>query len=198
MEQTRTTFSRMWREEETDILMWALVVLALVAGLLVRGAVVNQTQSYSGPSLSLSYPERWADQTQPGQLLSVAESLGASIDATTLQVEQQPLAATGTTPTLGEAVLAWTAQRGKDLTAYRVLGTSTGSLKGVPASWVDYAYVQSHGAGGASSLPVVMRAQSLLVQRGGQLVAVTFATPADGWANAAEQWQAIQNSIVFK
>lgn len=201
MEGTRTSILHLWRDEESDILLWGLVLVALIVGLLVRGAAMSQTRPYNGPAVSLSYPARWADQTQTGQLLNVAANLGSSLAATTLDVQQQPFAKTGVggaPNTLGQAVLGFTTQRGKDLTAYRVLNTTDGSLKGVPVSWVDYAYVQARGAGGAASLPVVLHAQSVLAQRGDQLIVITFTAPADSWDSMADQWQAIQNSIVFK
>ena len=70
MAATQTTLSRLWRDEESDILLWGLVLVALIVVLLVRSVVVSQTRPYSGPAVSLSYPARWADQTQTGQLLS--------------------------------------------------------------------------------------------------------------------------------
>jgi hypothetical protein len=200
MENTKTRVTHFWHEEESDILIWGLVLVALIAGLLVRSAVVSETRSFSGASVALNFPAGWVAQSQPGKLLSVSEGLGSSVANTALTVQQRPFTKVGqdgAPQTLDDNVLAWTVQAGKGLIAYEVLATTQASIKGVPAELVDYAYVQTHSTSGVASLPVVVRAQALLAQRGDQLVVITFAAPSDAWDSAAGQWQAIQNSIAF-
>jgi hypothetical protein len=201
MENTKTAVTHFWHEEESDILIWGLVLVALIAGLLVRNSVVSETRSFSGANVALNFPASWVEQTQPGKLLSVSEGLGSSAAAAALTVQQRPytkLGPDGAPQTFDDNVLSWTVLAGKDLVAYRVLGTTQTSIKGVPAALVDYAYVQTHSSSGVASLPLVVRAQALLAQRGDQLVVITFAAPTDAWDSAAGQWQAIQNSIAFK
>lgn len=184
---------RLMRQEEPEWIVWALVVVLLVAGWLVKGSVEGRTESFSAGGVSLRYPATWTRQTGPDELLSAADLLSSAQAPTGVTVRQVPVSEVGRDlASLTDVALAWTTGRGEGLLAYRPLGVEETTVNGQAAVRLDYAYVPQ---GSVSSVPAVARAQDYLIQQGDTVTIITLAADANVFEAETDTWQAILATI---
>ncbi|MFQ5612721.1 MAG: hypothetical protein ACE5H9_11375 [Anaerolineae bacterium] len=184
---------RLMREEEPEWIVWALVIVLLVAGLLVKNAVQGRTESFSADGVSLSYPATWTRLTGPDQLLFAGDPFSSAQAPTGVIVRQMPLAEMGRNlSSLSDLALAWTTRQGRELQAFRSLSVEPTTVNGQEAVMVEYAYVPQGGAGRA---PAVARARDYLLRQGDALTIITLAADANAFEAENNTWQAILATV---
>ena len=183
------------RAEEPEWVVWAAVIVLLVIGLLVRGTIEGRVTRFSENGVTLSYPAGWSVQSgeEPGQLLHVADSLSPALASTGVTVRRIAAVELGrNVQSVGDMALMWSNRQGQDLLGYNVLGIEPMKVRGQDAVAIDYAYViQPPGAG----IPVIIRAEDILLQAGDQVTIISFAATADEYEAQADTWQQVLASL---
>jgi hypothetical protein len=151
---------------------------------------VSRTQPANAGAMSLTYPATWAAANEDGALFAAADLRRGGAAPARISVREVPKAQlapainTGGEQTLTDAATAWSLQRGRNLTAYRVIGITPTTVNGREAVDVEYAYVSS-GQGlagmGGGGLPVLVRAADTVVASGDSYAILTFAADSAEW-----------------
>jgi hypothetical protein len=193
------TAAERWRN---DTMVIAVVVVAILLGLLLRNLTTRATSSFSlGENLpTVRYPAGWlADQSAEGLLLRAVDLKSPSSFNTRLEILARDLRAS---ETLGSVSTSWPLSRGRQYDRYRILNSQTvAGPDGQQALLLTYAYVADPTReSGMTGLPVVVQAQDLLavVEDGGngRLIALTVAADATRWEADAPGFQRIFESLL--
>jgi hypothetical protein len=191
----RTVPLRGWLDE---ILVVALVVVALLLGWAVKGWVEGQTVAFTSDdgAVSLSYPDRWLEQVDKEAVVVASDvrAAGAFKPSLSLRTREMdpdyPL-------TENDLLVALSLERADSLTAYRVLSVEEGVVGGLEASKVTYAYVAEPAGGSQASVPVVVEAVDWVVIHEGKAYILTFAAVADQFAEQEGAFDSILASVDF-
>ena len=196
----KSIHQRLMREEEPEWIVWALVIVMLLVGGLLRNAVVGRTQSFSAGGVSLAYPDAWVTQTEENQVLQVADPFSSAQFPTGVTVQQVDVTTVGRNLSLlSDIALAWSTRQARNLQAYRSLAVEETTVAGQEAIVVDYAYIpQATTSAGAGSIPVVARAQDFLIQQDETLTIITLAAEAGTFEGESKTWGAILDTLEVK
>ena len=184
------------REAVSALLVLGLTLAALLAGWMLRDSVEGRMRSYSDQSgLSLRYPAAWQIDTsgaQQGQV-QVSDS-AAGRHPTTYAVRSITVDASApVTEVLGLVSDSLAAERGRDLTAYKVFSVSAGqTIKGLPAATTRYVFVNTPSGVFRDFVPAVVLGEDYLVHRGDKVYVFSLHAMEDNFAEA----QAGFNSFV--
>lgn len=145
-----------------DLIVIALVVVALALGWVVKTVAEGRTVAVEVSGLHLRYPAGWLRlDAQPPVLLQVQDGLARGL-ATTLTLQRRPLP-TGAAQPLALIQQSLALERGSQWAAYRVLqlqdSVSVGGRKGMR---ITFAYVETNPDPFLVTVPVVMRGDDLL------------------------------------
>jgi hypothetical protein len=197
------------RRSEPEWVVVLVVVVALVAGWLLKTNVESSTLEFSGPGLSLRYPGGWLQEINPqaGTLFSASDIRSGSlyrssfVVRTTEALPALPADAQGTEieKQLTPAVTSWSFQRGQELAAFRVLGTEPAVVGGRQGVMLHYAFVSEPIASPfRQALPVVVEAADYLIPAGDRMLVLTAAADGTRFAEETTRWfQPILNSVRF-
>ena len=191
---------RLFREEEPEWLVWALVAVLLAIGLIARTIVVNRTTTFSEGNVSVSYPAGWTPMASdaPGAILSVGEGFGDLFPAR-LIAQQLPAAdVSRNAQTLGDFALKWSDEQAKNLLGYRVLNMEPIQVRGKDAVRVDYAYVADPAFATADAAPIVARGSDILLRNGDNLTIVRMLAASDVFDDLGLTWDRILGSLELK
>jgi hypothetical protein len=191
----RTVPLRGWLDE---ILVVALVVVALLLGWAVKGWVEGQTVAFTSDdgAVSLSYPDRWLEQADKEAVVAASDVRAAgafkpSFSLSTREMDPDyPL-------TVSDLLVALSLDRAENLTAYRALSVDEGVVGGLEASKVTYAYVAEPTGGAQAGVPVVVGAVDWVVIHEGKAYILTFAAMADQFASEEGAFDSILASVDF-
>jgi hypothetical protein len=191
----RTVPLKGWWDE---LLVVVVVVVALLLGWAFKGWVQGQTVSFTSDDgvVSLSYPDRWLEQIDKEALVTASDvrAEGAFKPFFSLRVrEMDP----GRPLTENDLLVALSLDRAEGLTAYRVLSVGQGTVGGMEASSVEYAYVAEPAGGIQASVPVVVEAIDWVVIRESKAYILTFAAMADRFAEEEGAFNSILRSVDF-
>jgi hypothetical protein len=192
---------RLMREEAPEWTVWVLIAVMLVIGLLVRTIVENRVQRIAQGSVTLQVPVGWthAAGEDPSELLHVSESLETTLFPAGVRVLQMPVSQVSTTAqALGDVALAWSNQQSQNLLGYQVLAIEPTKLRDAAAVKIDYAYVAEPPLGGANTIPVVARAEDVLLRNGDTITIATFAADSSAYDDQSATWQKILASLDVK
>lgn len=197
-----TTLARMPEQRGISIYDWmvvGIVLASLVLGGLLRTSISQRSTAFQNGGLTLEYPASWQELPgdEPAMLLEVRGSVSDAAFQPLLSVRVEPIDA-DVAPLGLEGILAKRAiSGGRELPAYRSLGSEPTQIGGRQAIANDYAYLYDPSTNALSGLavPVVVRAQELLVLHDQQLLVITFASAADDWEALQATWQRIKASI---
>jgi hypothetical protein len=181
-----------------ELLVVVVVVVALLLGWALKGWVQGQTVSFTSDDgvVSLSYPDRWLEQIDKEALVTASDvrAEGAFKPFFSLRVrEMDP----GRPLTESDLLVALSLDRAEGLTAYRVLSVGQGTVGGLEASSVEYAYVAEPAGGIQASVPVVVEAIDWVVIRESKAYILTFAAMADRFAEEEGAFNSILRSVDF-
>jgi len=174
---------RLWPK---DLGVALVTIAALAFALLLRQDVVGATRTYQadGSPFSLPYPATWNRAAPPdGVLLRVENPRAASTFKTAVTVEERELdpAAPPTVQALADRRI----EQGRELLAYRLLGTDETTVVGERGMRLDYAYVvQPLDAPQLASPPVVVRARQYIVITANRAYYLTLDAPEGEFAAA--------------
>jgi hypothetical protein len=181
-----------------ELLVVALVIVALLLGWAFKGWVQGQTVTFTSDDgvVSLSYPDRWLEQVDKETLVTASDvrAEGAFKPFFSLRMrEMDP----GRPLTENDLLVALSLDRAEMLTAYRVLSVDQGTVGGLEASRVEYAYVAEPAGSIQASVPVVVRAIDWVIIRESKAYILTFAAMADQFADEEGAFNSILASVDF-
>jgi hypothetical protein len=167
-----------------EVLVVALVIVALLLGWAFKGWVLGQMVTFTSDdgAVSLSYPDRWLEQVDKETLVTARDVRAEGLFKPTISLRSREM--DPEFPLTENELLATLAlNRGAELTAYRVLSVDQGTLGGLEASKVTYAYVAEPAGGSQGSIPVVVQAIDWVVIHEGRAYILTLAAEADRFAD---------------
>jgi hypothetical protein len=185
--------------EEPEWLVWLLVVVLLLGGIALKGAVTGRTESYKESGITVSYPAGWMREEVKGEgeKLRVKETFSSGQYPVRVEVwEKKVEEVSKKGGTLSELALALSMKRKGELQAYRVLSMRPEVVGGLAGVVTEYGYVAPKEQGvGAGSLPVVARAEELVVVKGDKLVQVRYAAKAEEYEARGEEREKVIKSV---
>jgi hypothetical protein len=160
------------------LLVLALTLAALLAGLLLRDSVESRTKTYTGAGgLTVRYPQTWQlDDSDAANGSVLVRNRVAGGFPTTLQLQRVAVDASApVTDVLALVANDMAVNRGQDLTAFKVFDITPGlTVKGLPASAARYVYVDVPEGALRESLPSVVLGDDYLVRKGGTVYVFTL------------------------
>jgi hypothetical protein len=220
--QTVTTAksqARLRGEGLTEWLVIGLVILALIAGWVLKVLIQGQTATFASETLSVRYPVDWVLGKDEEALFTVTDPDSISTFKTTFSARVEPLEEVkeeeyvfkvegvdasvkplGQVSGLNAAANRIIMCKNRDLKEYNVLSTTPATLSGQNAIAIEYAYVDSPKAGWATapSLPVVVQAVDTVTVKGDQVHIFTYAADANSFAQEKGTLAAIMESVRLK
>jgi hypothetical protein len=190
----RATPLKGWLDE---LLVLVLVIVALIIGWALKGWVQGQMVSFTTEdgALSLRYPADWLEQINKDALLTVSDIRGEGAFKPMFSVATRemnpdfPL-------TPSDLVVTMSLRKAEELTAYRILSTDSGTVDGMEASKVTYAYMVEPA--GSHSIPTVVEAVDWVVIHQDKAYILTFAATADNYAQEEGTFNSILATLDFK
>lgn len=176
---------------------WAvvtLVVLALAAGLALRGFVLSRTEPFTLPEAAITgrHPANWVQETGEDPLLRVRDPLGGSFD-TVLELRRRPLS--DETP---NAVLeALALERAEKVVAYESLETDRVAVAGESALRRTFTYVHVNRNPYINTVPTVVRGIDVALQDGDRLIVVTLLAEAENLDAQERRLVAFVESLAY-
>lgn len=191
MTTTTMNLPRPLRREEPEWVVWLLVGLLLIAGVAVKAAVTGRTEQLGTAGVTLEYPAGWTRTT--GDDPAEGVRAGDPLTQTAVRVRSVPAADFGRNlTTLTDLALAWSSRSASELSNYSTLGVESDVIQGTDVVRIEYAYVVPPAP---SSVPTVVRAEDVLIQRGDIVSVVTFTADATTFEDAGTVWQTILASL---
>ncbi len=191
----------LFRAEEPEWLVWALVIALLAVGFIVRSIVVNRSFAFSEGSLSVSYPASWTQvkSDSENEILTVSESFDAGLFPARFTLQQMPAADIGSNAqTLGDFALKWADRKAKDLLGYRVLSIEETEVRGRDAVRVEYVYVTEPVMTTPNSIPIVAEGADILIRQGDVMTVASLLASADAFKGLDGVWNRILGSLELK
>lgn len=175
-----------------DLSVWfvcTVVVLALVAGWLVKLQTQNQVKLVRDEGVTLAVPVKWIVRTEGvGDNVLVA----SSIDNPDLKCQVALLAA-GSDLTLPTAASQRNLLRARTLSSYRVLDQEAIILGGRNLYQVHYAYVKVE----PRKIPVVLEGVEYLFFDGGRIVAVAYEDRTASFGDSRAQFERLVTTVRY-
>jgi hypothetical protein len=181
------------RARWADLAVVVLVIAALVAGWILREAVLSRATPFTVADISGRYPAGWARETGEDPLLRVRDPRGGESGAA-LELRTRALAAEAS-PAL--ALDALTLERAAQTTAYQTLSTDRVTVGGEAATSRAFTYVSANRNPYLQRLPVVMKGVDLALEGAGRVVIVTFVDSVDDFDASYRYFLALLESLEF-
>lgn len=191
----------LFREEEPEWLVWALVITLLAVGLVARTIVVNRSTAFSEGNLSVSYPVSWTQTkgNSANELLVVSESFDAGLFPARFMLRQMPVTEISTSAqTLGDFALKWADRKARDLLGYKVLSIEETQVRGKDAVRVDYVYVAEPVMATPNSVPIVAEGADVLIRQDDVMTVASMLASADAFKGLDGVWDRILGSLELK
>ncbi|MCS7059625.1 MAG: hypothetical protein RMN25_00530 [Anaerolineae bacterium] len=158
------------RDQLSALLTLIVALIAILVGLMWRNVVESRTRSYTDPSgFSFQYPEQWRLDTTAADagLIRVREPVGADYPAT-FEVRWLPVVPDATDQdALATALNTLALNRGRELSAYKLLDTQTDQLvKGLPGATAAFVFVDDPTGVFQQGIPAVVLGDDLLARKG--------------------------------
>lgn len=179
---------RDWRS--ADVIVLALVVIALCAGVLLRQSHLNAMQSASFEGLVFDTPRGAIMHSGKDEYQAIAKN------GVTLTVQKLPAPPIGVADT---AALAATraVELGRQRTLFESTATDQAQAAGRPAGLMSYQYVDSRTNQFFVNGLRVIDGRELLIPADQSFYAVSLEAPSDRRADLDALWPKIQSSIGF-
>jgi hypothetical protein len=179
---TTTAPRRIHRDRFADWAVIGLVIIALLAGWLIKAGVESATQALSSEVGSFNAPIGWRSDKSNG--LAAQDARTASGVPTTFSLTTEAIDGD---PSLNALSTRRTIKLAQDLDGFSMLDIRPETVDGDDATTLHYAYVAVPEAGmaGSERLPVVVESTDTLIKRGGQLVVVRFSSESSSFAALA-------------
>ena len=196
------------RRTEPEWVVVVVVVVALVAGWLLKSYVEGSTVAFTSPEVSLSYPALWLRDVNPDAVTLFGASDMRSGSSYSSNVAVYVSAALPSLPAasgqadiekMTPAITAWSFRRGQELDGFRVLGTEPAQLGGRVGAMIHYAFVSDPiSSPFRKALPVVVEAADYLVPLVDKTIILTVAADGMRFGEDNSRWfQPIVRSVAF-
>ena len=162
----------------SGLLVLALTLAALLAGLLLRNSVESRVKTYSDPSgWSLQYPDGWqVNATDAERGIVRVRDLTSGRFPTTIEVRRVVVDASApATETLGFVSDSLSTDRGRELTAFKVFSVRGDlTLKDRPAAESRYVFVNAPTTAFQENVPAVVMGKDYLIHKGDKVYIFTL------------------------
>lgn len=155
-----------------SVLVIALTVVAILAGLALRQRSLNQTWQYTSreAGIEAEYPTGWLTDEQGNYVVRIRDPKSRPFK-TQYIISVMPY---GSQSSVRNVLDGLTIQRANDLSAYRVLNIETVSVGGIERTEMDFAFVDADPNPFIQRLPVVVQARDIVIIDGDRAIIVTF------------------------
>lgn len=199
MTTTRMTLRRtLFREEEPEWLVWALVIVMLAVGFIARTIVVNHSIVFSEGNLSVSYPASWTriERNAGDEIFAVSEPFDAGLFPARFTLQQMPVTDISTSAqTPGDFALKWADRQAKDLLGYKVLSIEETRVRSRDAVRVEYVYVTEPVMATPNSVPIVAEGADVLIRQDDVMTVASLLASADAFKDLDGVWNRILGSL---
>jgi hypothetical protein len=185
------------RDRISLILTLLVTVIALGAGLALRGAIESYTKGYKTPTgVFIEYPDTWQLSTSDDAGVirvrdSAAQNFATTLELRTVSVE----ASTKDDEALSLAANQVALNRGQAESNFKLFDLSTGqTLKGLPAATSSFVFVSDTSSALQESLPVVVLGKDTLVRKGGTVYVFSVLSSEVNDAQATAQLKSFVDS----
>ncbi len=173
--------------------------MALIAGLLLRSSVEGATQLFvdNATGIAARYPTGWLlDRGAPSaNFVFQVEDPTALSFKTTLSVAIQPIGPNATVYDVAELL---TLKQAQTLAAYHYLGLAPVQLpNGTAATRLSFAYAASDANPFLGSVPVVVRADDVIVLSHGQAIIAAYQADAQSFTANERYFTAFLRTLTF-
>ncbi len=186
------------RDQMSALLTVIVALVAILAGLLWRNAVEARVKSYADPSgVTIAYPESWrldATNADTG-LIRVSDALAAEYP-TAFELRWLPVAHDAEdADALATALNTLALNRGRELSAYKLLDTQTGqSVKGLPGAAASFVFVYDPTSLFQQGIPAVVLGEDLLARKGERVYVFSLLAARENRDLAEQRFQAFVES----
>ena len=189
------TFRQRW----ATFLTIGLTGTALLGGLLLRSSVEGATQLFvdSATGIAARYPDGWLlERGAPdSDFVFRVEDPTALSFKTTLSVAIEPVGPNATVYDVAELL---TLKQAQTLAAYHYLGLAPTQLpNGTAATQLNYVYASSAADPFLASIPVVVRADDVIVLSHGQAIIVSYQADAQSYDANQRYFTAFLRTLSF-
>jgi hypothetical protein len=180
-----------------DLGVAAVVLVALLAGLILRWSAEGRTREFSSvdQGFSMAYPATWRTNTVTNtQLLRIENPQAGSAYKTNVTVESRELDPSAP-PTIQELIDRRVVQHSV-LTGYHFLSSSETTVAGARAAQIDFAFVsQPIDTPRSASLPVVVQSREYLLIAKNRVYYITLSAPESDFSRANDQFDTMLRSV---
>lgn len=190
-----STFRQRW----ATFLTIGLTVMALIAGLLLRSSVEGATRLFgdSATGIAARYPAGWLlERGAPdADFVFRVEDPTALSFKTTISIAIEPVGPNATVYDVAELL---TLKQAQTLAAYHYLGlTPTQLPNGTAATQLSYAYASSAADPFLGSVPVVVRADDVIILSHGQAIIAGYQADAQLYSANQRYFTAFLRTLSF-
>ena len=188
-----------FRQRWATLLTIALTTFALIGGVILRASVIGATQAFvdSAAGIAARYPTGWLIErgATGADFVFRAEDPAALPFKTTLGVA---ILAIGPNATVNDVAQLLTVQRAQTLAAYRSLGIDAYTLpNGTPATRIQYAYAAVDPNPFLSAVPVVVRAEDIIILSQSQAIIASYMSEAQTFADNEPYFTAFLRGLTY-
>ena len=180
------------------ILTVALAIIALFAGLLLRGSVESRTRAYTSPAgVVIQYPDTWRlNSADAAQGALRARDTNALSYATTLELQTYAIdASADDAEALGMIANQAALSRAANLSAFKLFEVRTGQIiKGLPGATASYVFVSNAGGVMQEGMPVVVMGDDMVARKGGAVYVFSVLSTENNHDRAMAQLKAFVDS----
>ena len=179
------------------ILTLVVTAIALIAGLVLRGAIESYTKGYKTPQgVLIEYPDTWQLNTTDASGVVRAKDSAAQNFATTLELRVVSVdSAAKDNEALSYAANQVALNRGQEQSNFKVFDLTAGqTIKGLPAATSSFVFVSDTSSALQEGLPVVVLGDDTLVRKGGTVYIFSALSTEENHAQATAQLKAFVDS----
>ncbi len=180
-----------------DLGVAAVVLAALLLGLLLRSSVEGGTRSYqsSDHNFSMLYPDGWRSESVTNTVaLKVSNPQTASPYKSNVTVEVRDLDP-ASPPTL-QTLIDRSITQGGTLAGYHLLSSTERQVAGARAAEIEYAaVVQPIDTPRSATLPVVVQSREEIVVTKEHSYYITLSAPESDFSRASEQFDTMLGTV---
>ncbi len=167
---TRKILARVNTQDTISVVMvTAITLVALIAGVLIRNAAESRTRNYTDPAgVTVQYPDTWQlDTSSAAQGTLTMRDMQAPGFPTTFELRRTVVDPNATdTAALSSVADTLAINRGRNSTAFKLFNvTPSQSVKGLPATKANYVYVKVPSGILQDNLPAVVLGRDYLLRK---------------------------------
>jgi protease PrsW len=170
----------------------------LLGGLVLRNAVLGESERASVGGVSAAFPATWSRSAETTEIRAIDRD-GAGED-TTISIRTVAVDPSLTdVEAIGQASNLINVERGSERSGFKVFDIDTGRQQnGNPSARSRYVFTADRSSFMQESLPVVVTGDDTYVRNGGMVAVLTLETPVDNRTNALPRYRRFVSSLRFE